>query len=111
MAEFWNALVSFFRVYVVETTKEIRIADVIDIFILSLILYFVYKFIRDRRAGKLAIGLVAIFALYFVSSIFNMHALGFVFAAFIVYYISNFILNFQKPKAKRFAKNLKTKFD
>ncbi len=82
MAEFWNALVSFFKVYVVETTKEIRIADIIDILILSLILYFVYKFIRDRRAGKLAIGLVAIFALYFVSSIFNMHALGFVFDNF-----------------------------
>ena len=66
--ELWNFIVSFFRVYVVETTKAIRIADIVDILILSLILYFVYKFIRDRRAGKLAAGLVAIFALYFASS-------------------------------------------
>lgn len=36
----------------------------------------------------------------------TIYALGFVFAAFIVYYISNFILNFQKPKAKRFAKKI-----
>lgn len=82
MAEIWDGLVSFFRVYVVDTAKTMRISDMIDIFVLSLILYFLYKFIRDRRAGKLAIGLVAIFALYFVSTIFNMHALGFVFDNF-----------------------------
>ncbi len=80
--ELWNFIVSFFRVYIVETTKAIRIADIVDILILSLILYFVYKFIRDRRAGKLAAGLVAIFALYFASSVFNMHALTFIFDNF-----------------------------
>ena len=82
MTELWNFIVSFFRVYVLDTVSDMRIADVIDIFILSLILYFLYKFIRDRRAGKLAIGLGAIFVLFFVSSIFNMHALGFVFDNF-----------------------------
>ena len=82
MKELWNSIASFFRIYVVETTKEIRIADIIDIFILSLILYFVYKFIRDRRAGKLAAGLLAIFALYFASSVFNMRALVFIFDNF-----------------------------
>ena len=82
MVELWDAVVAFFRVYVVDTTKAMRISDIIDIFILSLILYFLYKFIRDRRAGKLAIGLGAIFVLFFVSSIFNMHALAFVFDNF-----------------------------
>ena len=82
MIELWDAVVAFFRVYVVDTTKAMRISDIIDIFILSLILYFLYKFIRDRRAGKLAIGLGAIFVLFFVSSIFNMHALAFVFDNF-----------------------------
>lgn len=82
MAEIWDGLVSFFRVYVVDTARAMRISDMVDIFVLSLILYFLYKFIRDRRAGKLALGLGAIFALYFVSTIFNMHALGFVFDNF-----------------------------
>ena len=82
MTELWNFIVSFFRVYVLDTVSDMNIADVIDIFILSFILYFLYKFIRDRRAGKLAIGLGAIFVLFFVSSIFNMHALGFVFDNF-----------------------------
>lgn len=82
MVELWDAVVAFFRVYVVDTTKAMRISDIIDIFILSLILYFLYKFIRDRRAGKLAIGLGAIFVLFFVSSIFNMRALAFVFDNF-----------------------------
>ena len=82
MAEIWDVVVSFFRVYVVDTAKAMRISDVVDIFVLSLILYFLYKFIKDRRAGKLAIGLGAIFVLFFISSIFNMHALGFVFDNF-----------------------------
>lgn len=82
MTELWDFIVSFFRVYVLDTVSDMRISDIIDIFILSLILYFLYKFIRDRRAGKLAIGLGAIFVLFFVSSIFNMHALGFVFDNF-----------------------------
>ena len=82
MKELWNSIASFFRIYVVDTTKEIRIADIIDIFILALVLYFVYKFIRDRRAGKLAAGLLAIFALYFASSVFNMRALVFIFDNF-----------------------------
>ena len=82
MTELWDVVVSFFRVYVVDTAKSMRISDMIDIFVLSLILYFLYKFIRDRRAGKLALGLGAIFVLFFASSIFNMHALAFVFDNF-----------------------------
>ena len=82
MKELWAFLVSFFDNYVIDTVKEMRIVDVVDIFVLSLVLYLLYKFIRDRRAGKLAIGLIAIFALIFFSSIFNMHALGFFFDNF-----------------------------
>ena len=82
MKELWAFLVSFFNNYVIDTVKEMRIVDVVDIFVLSLVLYLLYKFIRDRRAGKLAIGLIAIFALLFFSSIFNMHALGVFFDNF-----------------------------
>ena len=82
MKDIWDAVASFFRIYVMDTVSEMGIADVIDIVILSFILYFLYKFIRDRRAGKLAIGLVSIFALFFISTIFNMRALSFVFDNF-----------------------------
>ena len=82
MAELWGFIVSFFRIYVLDTIADIRVADIVDIIILAFILYFLYKFIRDRRAGKLAIGLVSIFVLFFMSSIFNMRALSFIFANF-----------------------------
>ena len=82
MTDLWDFIVSFFRIYVLDTVSEIRIADMVDILILAFILYFLYKFIRDRRAGKLAIGLVSIFVLFFASSIFNMRALSFVFDNF-----------------------------
>lgn len=81
--EIWNVIKVLFNEYFITTVKEIRIIDIIDIFILALIFYFIYTFIRDRRAGKLALGLLLIIALYIVSSAFNMFALKFVFQNFL----------------------------
>ncbi|MBQ8140213.1 MAG: diadenylate cyclase CdaA [Clostridia bacterium] len=82
MREFLNYIVKFFQEYIVETVKTIRITDVLDILILALILYYVYTFIRDRRAGKLALGLILIFGLFFLSSALNMYALKYLFDNF-----------------------------
>ena len=49
MGEFWKSFLTFFNEYVIDTVKEIRLVDVFDIFILGLILFFIYSFIRDRR--------------------------------------------------------------
>ena len=95
MGEFWNSFLVFFNQYVVETVREVRIADVFDIFILGLILFFIYRFIRDRRAGKLMLGLVLILALYFLSSTFNMYALMFVFDNFLQVGIIAILIVFQ----------------
>ncbi len=78
----WNSFVAFFNDYVVDTVKEIHITDVLDILVLALIFYYLYSFIRDRRAGKLAVGLALIVVLFFISSAFNMYALRFVFDNF-----------------------------
>ena len=82
MQEVWNSFVAFFRDYVVDTVQDIRLNDVLDILILALIFYYLYSFIRDRRAGKLALGLALIVLLLFLSSAFNLNALKFVFDNF-----------------------------
>lgn len=57
--------------------KNITFVDVIDIAAVSVLFYFMYKFIRDRRAGKLALGVVLLFAVQVVSSIADMYVLQF----------------------------------
>ena len=78
----WNAFVVFFRDYVLSTVREIGFTDVLDIVILAFILYFLYAFVRDRRAGKLMLGLLLILGLFVLSSVLNMYALKYVFQNF-----------------------------
>ena len=70
----------FVQANVIDRIKDISIIDVIDIFALTFILYFLYRFIRDRRAGKLLIGLACVFVLSLLGEAFDMLALRFVFS-------------------------------
>ncbi len=79
---FFKTILNEYTENMVESVKGIRITDVFDILILAFVLYFLYIFIRDRRAGKLAVGFVLIIALYFVSSALNMYALKLIFDNF-----------------------------
>jgi len=49
----------------------------LDIIFVSVLFYFVYKFIKERRAGKLALGVVLLFVVHFVSNIFDFYVLQF----------------------------------
>ena len=44
--------------------------------------YYIYAFIRDRRAGKLAVGLLVIMSLYVLSSALDMYALEYILKNF-----------------------------
>ncbi len=57
--------------------KTISYFDVIDILCVTVLFYFVYKFMRERRSGKLAAGVVVLLLLYFVSEFLNMYVLQF----------------------------------
>ena len=52
-------------------------ADVLDIALLSVALYYVYRFVRERRAGKLALGLGFLVVLYALTSLLEMNATSF----------------------------------
>ncbi len=58
--------------------RTISFIDVIDIACVSVLLYYLYRFIRDRRAGMLAIGLVLLFAIRIVSQVLEMYALQYI---------------------------------
>ena len=76
------AALTFFETYVLEAFRNIRVIDVIDILLLTVAFYYFYRFVQDRRAGKLAIGLLLIMGIMACSSVFEMRAIGFVFRNF-----------------------------
>ncbi len=53
------------------------VIDIIDIAIVAFVFYYLYKFIRERRAGKLAAGILILLLVMLLSDILEMHALGF----------------------------------
>lgn len=53
------------------------IVDTIDILLVTVIIYILFKFLKDRRAGKLAAGVLLFFIMLVLSDIFNMRALNF----------------------------------
>lgn len=68
-----DALGSFTR-----NIKSMSFLDIVDIICVALLLYYVYRFIRDRRAGKLALGVAFIILFLILSDLLEMHALQFI---------------------------------
>ena len=57
--------------------SSIGFFDVLDIAIVSVIFYYIYRFVRDRRAGKLAVGILLVFIAMMVSNLLGMSVLSF----------------------------------
>ena len=73
MSDFWE--------YIKNTILDIRIVDAIDIILISVIIYYAVKFIRDRRAAKLLLGILFLIAGYFISNALKMYVLSFIFTS------------------------------
>lgn len=59
------------------TIQMISIADVIDIIAVSILIFYIYAFLRDRRAGKLALGVVLLVALKIICDLTGMYVMQF----------------------------------
>lgn len=81
--------------YVIYPVSDIRFVDVLDILILALLLYAIYRFIKNRRAGRLISGLVLIIVFLILSTVFQMHAIKFVLQNFYQVGILAIIIVFQ----------------
>ena len=80
MNDFLNLLMEYINRYVVSAVKGMGILDVVDILLLTFVLFFVYRFIRDRRAGKLLIGLGCVLALSLLGDALALPATRFIFS-------------------------------
>lgn len=69
----WDYIVHFFSMF-----KLITVFDVIDILCLSGVLFVIYLFMKERRAGKLAIGVGFIFILLVLCEILSLRAMQYI---------------------------------
>ena len=69
----WNYIVHFFSMF-----KLISVFDIIDILCLSGVLFVIYLFMKERRAGKLAIGVGFIFILLILCEILSLRAMQYI---------------------------------
>ncbi len=84
MEETWKQILSagmaFIKHDLIEPFTQIGLIDILDILLLTVVFYYIYRFVRDRRAGKLAVGLLLVIGVMVVSTVFEMLAFRFVFS-------------------------------
>lgn len=66
-----------FFYYIGNQFTNMGFTDILDILIVAVLFYYIYIFIRDRRAGKLVSGVVFILLMLVISSFLNMRTLSF----------------------------------
>ena len=76
MSGFFVYIGNLFR-YIFNQFSSMSIIDVIDIALVTVIFFYIYKFIRERRAGKLFAGVIVILLMLVVSQFLNMYLLRF----------------------------------
>lgn len=82
MGIIWENIKVFFNTYIVDTVKTVGVLDIVDILLLGVVLYYIYRFVRERRAGKLLIGLGCVLLLSLLGDAFDMPATRFIFSDF-----------------------------
>jgi diadenylate cyclase len=91
-----NKLSEIFSTYVITPIKHIGWPDILDIILLAVLLYFVLRFVRDRRAWTLLVGFAAVGVFYFLTWLLDLRALYTVLHAFFSMYIVFVIVIFQR---------------
>jgi len=72
----------FLDTYLINTVKDIGFFDIVDILLLAVVLFYVYRFVKERRAGKLLIGLGCILVLSLIGDALDMPATRYIFSDF-----------------------------
>ena len=83
LMKLWSDIKTFFEIHVLDIVREyFDLKAAFDILLLAVIMYLVYRYVRERRAGKLLIGLVCVLLLSVISESWGLRALDFVFGDF-----------------------------
>jgi len=81
--------------YLLDHVSSMNIFDIIDIILVSVIFYYLFKFVSDRRAGKLVVGILFIVVAMFLSDVLNMRTLNFILENLVQVGIIGLVIVFQ----------------
>ena len=81
-ADIWTKICDFVEKYIAAPFVSIGVKDVADILLLAVVLYGVYRFFRDRRAGRVMLGLSFVVVASAVVSAFQLPALSYIVRLF-----------------------------
>lgn len=73
-----NAVLKWLEKHVADPLKNIGWRDVVDILLLALLLYTVYRFVRNRRAGRVMIGLLVVVFCGIIVQLLELEALTYI---------------------------------
>ena len=90
MRAIWDFIVHIFRHFTV-----ISFFDILDILCLSLVLFVAFQFVKERRAGKLALGVALLFAFMILCNLLNLHSMQFILSHFFDFGIIVIVIIFQ----------------
>lgn len=99
-----TAILDYFE-YIGSQLKEISVVDVIDILIVAFIFYYIFQFMRTRRAGKLLMGILLLIIILIISSVAEMKALNFILTNVFSVGILSVIIVFQ-PELRSFLEKV-----
>lgn len=85
--------------------RTFRISDILDIAIVSFLIYHLIKFIRESRSGQLVKGIIVILIAYFLAIQFNFRMLSTILNNFFQFSIFALLIVFQ-PELRRVLEQL-----
>ncbi len=91
----WDRILAFLQDYIVFPLVNIELVNILDILLLGQLIYMIYKFVRDRHAGRTIIGLGFLLGLYVVSDILGMVAINSILQNFYTVGIIALVVLFQ----------------
>ena len=94
-AQLWNQIGTFFRNYIARPFETIGAKDVIDILLLAVFLFILYRYGRTKRAGRVMVGLAVVVILGAAITLTGLTALGYIVRLFASAFAFCFVLIFQ----------------
>ena len=91
----WEQILRFAMDYIWFPLANIELVNILDIVLLGQLIYIVYKFVRDRHAGRAVIGLGLLMLLYIGSDLLGMVAINSILQNFYTVGIIALVVLFQ----------------
>ena len=82
LQKIWDGICAFATRYIAEPLSAMRVWDVIDVLLLAFILYELYRFTRNRRAGRVLLGLGAVVLCSILAPLFELPTLTYIVQLF-----------------------------